>query len=208
MEIVNLQRGMWCLIYKLVRHQRSSPPPDWWVGGCQSITRLLLITAVSRRQKVRDGSTTLYSLSVGCEHEPIACTGHAEPCEGSIRRCRIAESSERRLPRTVAQLWLKSYRAWSDALSASGSQSALFSTVMYFQNVYERRSSTMAHPGPPAERGGEVALKKPSRRALAHVWLATVLSRICPPLFLVRSRLIASRRPGDATLPSENNRGR
>lgn len=87
-------------------------------GGCQSITRMLLITAVSRRQKVRDGSTTLYSLSVGCEHEPIACTGHAEPCEGSIRRCRIAESSGRRFPRTVAQLWLTLYRAWSDALSA------------------------------------------------------------------------------------------
>lgn len=66
----------------------------------------------------------------------------------------------------------------------------------------------MAHPGPPAERGGEFALKKPSHRALAHVWLATVLSRTCPLLFLVRSRLIASRRPCDATLPSENNRGR
>jgi hypothetical protein len=106
MEIVNLQRGMWCLIYKLVRHQRSSPPPDWWVGGCQSITRLLLITAVSRRQKVRDGSTTLYSFSVGCQHEPIACPGHAVPCEGSIGRCRIADCSGRRSPRTVAQLWL------------------------------------------------------------------------------------------------------
>jgi hypothetical protein len=55
--------------------------------------------------------------------------------------------------------------------------------------------------GPPAERGGEVALKKPSHRALVRVWLATVLSRICPPLFLERSRLIASRRPCDATLP-------
>ena len=34
-------------------------------GGRQSITRMLLITAVSRRQKVRDGSATLYSFSVG-----------------------------------------------------------------------------------------------------------------------------------------------
>jgi hypothetical protein len=58
--------------------------------------------------------------------------------------------------------------------------------VMYFQNVYERRSSTMAHSGPPAERGGEVALKKPSR--------------ICPPLLLGRSRLITSHRSCDATL--------
>jgi hypothetical protein len=145
---------------------------------------LLLITAVSRRQKVRDGSTTLYSFSVGCEHEPIACTGHAGPCEGSIRRCRIAECSGRRLPRKVAQLWLTSYRAWSDALSASGSQSALFSMVMYFQSVYERRSSTMAHSGPPAERGGEVALEKPSHRTLTLLWLATGFARICPSLIM------------------------
>lgn len=56
--------------------------------------------------------------------------------------------------------------------------------------------------GPPAECGGEVALKKPYHRALVRIWLATVLSRICPSLFLERSRLIASRRPCDATLPS------
>ena len=86
--------------------------------------------------------------------------------------------AERRFPRTVAQLWLTPYRAWSDALSASGSQSAIFSTVMYFQNVYERRSSTMAHSGPPAERGGEVALKKPSHHTLARLWL----DRACPDL--------------------------
>jgi hypothetical protein len=112
----------------------------------------------------------------------------------------MAECSERRFPRTVAQLWLISYRAWSDALSASAGQSALFSMVKYFQDVYERRSSTMAHSGPPAERGGEVALKKPSHHTLARVWLATVLSRICPPLFMGRSRLIASHRSCDATL--------
>lgn len=80
--------------------------------------------------------------------------------------------------------------------------------VMYFQNVYKRRSSTMAHSGPPAERGGEVALKKPFHHTLAHVWLATVPLRICPSLFMVRSRLIASRRPCDATLPRESNRSR
>jgi len=56
----------------------------------------------------------------------------------------MVECSERRRPRTVAQMWLAPYRAWSDAMSAMGSQSALFSTVMYFQHVYERRSSTMA----------------------------------------------------------------
>lgn len=50
--------------------------------------------------------------------------------------------------------------------------------VMYFQNVYERRSSTMAHSGPPAERGGEVALKKPSHHTLARLWL----DRACPDL--------------------------
>ena len=120
-----------------------------------------------------------------------------------MARCRIAECSERRFPRTVAQLWLTSYRAWSDALSASASQSALFSMVKYFQNVYGRRSSTMAHSGPPAERGGEVALKKPAHHTLARVWLATVLSRICPPLFMGRSRLIASHRSCDATLQEE-----
>ena len=58
--------------------------------------------------------------------------------------------------------------------------------------------------GPPAERGGEVALKKPSHHTLARVWLARMFSRICPPLFLVRSRLKVDR---DATLPPrENNR--
>lgn len=36
----------------------------------------------------------------------------------------------------------------------------------------------MAHSGTPAERGGEVALKKPSHHTLARLWL----DRACPDL--------------------------
>jgi hypothetical protein len=69
--------------------------------------------------------------------------------------------------------------------------------------MYTSGAAAIWRSGPPAEGGGEVALKKSAtsaHRALARLWLATVLVRL---YFWFKIRLSHHADLSDATLPRE-----